>query len=213
METFSKLTIASRWNRLRVIGNSTVARSTIAIPIIGYFIIFNSYVVDYLQLHTAFCQGSACGVSWRLYLLYFGACSFALGAALYGLYCPTIVKEYAGASEYFEAEKAYFTQPSNLRYLFKLIEQTKGEPAEDPRRLATEVVANQAIPQGRINELASVMGEHYVLQIYSHPHIRIGILLAYSIGTVFLVIPSVATFVQVAWRACKAAVGYLGLSS
>ena len=38
------------WTDLRGISNSSAAKSTILIPLVGYWIIFNEYVVNWLQL-------------------------------------------------------------------------------------------------------------------------------------------------------------------
>src|SRR5215813_7741442 len=119
---------SSRWDRLRLIGNSHIAQSALAVPIVGYFILFNGHVIDYLQIHTAFCHGSACTVPWRLYFIYFGACGFALGSGLYALFCPALIKKFSGAAEFFEAEKVFYTQPRNLKALFDRIRARKGGP-------------------------------------------------------------------------------------
>jgi hypothetical protein len=78
-----------RWNSLRGIGNSPVARASIAVPILGYLILFHRDLIDYLKMHAQFCDG--CTVSWRLHFLYFGSCFFALGALVYGFYCPPLL--------------------------------------------------------------------------------------------------------------------------
>jgi hypothetical protein len=44
---------ASRWGNLRLIGNSVASRATIAVPILGYLVLFNSYVVNALTLHSS----------------------------------------------------------------------------------------------------------------------------------------------------------------
>src|SRR5258708_2251916 len=105
----------TRWNYLRVIGNSPVARASIAVPILGYLILFHQDLINYLRFHVDFCEG--CQVSWRLHMLYFGSCAFAVGAVIYGFYCPPLIKRYSGATDFFEAEKFYFTNKRNFEYL------------------------------------------------------------------------------------------------
>jgi hypothetical protein len=157
--------LESRWNRLRLFGNSTVARATIAVPVLGYFLLFNERVLGYLRLHTAFCAGVGCEVSWRLYFIYFGCCWVAVGSALYWWLCPLLIKKYSGGPEFFEAEKAYHSQPGNLKYLFDEIEKVKGEPASDPNHLMTAIINNKSgLKPEDINMLADPMREHYCLQ-------------------------------------------------
>ena len=92
------------WSQLRAIGNSTLARSAIAVPVVGYFLLFNADIVRWLTLHTDFCAASGCNVSWRLYCLYFGGCAFAVGAIIYGLGCPREVRKYEDAEDFMSHE-------------------------------------------------------------------------------------------------------------
>jgi len=72
-------------NRARI---PPAVKLTIAIPLVGYSIIFNESLLHYLDLsrelfgqpHTS--GASAAHVSWRLLVLYFGLCFIAAGAAL-----------------------------------------------------------------------------------------------------------------------------------
>lgn len=204
MSLIDTLDVGSRWGKLRLVGNSSIAQSTIAVPILGYFILFNSDIVEYLRLHTDFCGGKACGVSWRLYFLYFGCCFIAVGASVYSLLCPTVAKIYPGASDFFEAEKTYFSGPENLKYLFELIEKQKGAPAKDPFELKLHIVAARAaLNSAHVHALADVMGEYYVLQNVSRRLARILSLLAYGLGILLILVPTALTFVQVLERVLR----------
>jgi hypothetical protein len=194
----------SRWNRLRLFGNSIVVRSTMAVPVLGYLILFNAYLFDYLRLHSAFCRGAGCDVSWRLYFIYFGCCFVGLGAGIYAIFCPALIKRYPGASDFVESEKYYFSQPRNLSYLFRMIGREKGKPAADPAHLKTEFVdANMPLPESQINLLADIMGEHYQLQMFKHRSFRVATLISYSIGILLLIIPTLYTFAEVLFRASQ----------
>jgi hypothetical protein len=82
----------STWSKLRLLGNSHIAQATLVVPLLGYFLLFNENIFEYLRLHVNFCAKPACAVSWRLQLLYFGSFFIAIGAGIYGLRCPTVVK-------------------------------------------------------------------------------------------------------------------------
>jgi hypothetical protein len=195
---------ASRWGALRLFGNSPLARATIVVPLIGYFVLFNEHIFGYLKLHTSFCEGVGCEISWRLYCVYFGCCAVALASALYGWRCPPIVKKYPGAAEFFETEKAYFSHPKNLEYLFSLIEHLKKAPAADPLNMAKNIIERGAgINLNHVNMLAGPMGELYVLANHSRPWLRTTILINYFVGTGLLLIPTLLTFGQVLRLAFK----------
>jgi hypothetical protein len=97
------------WTKLREIGNSPAVKLTIAIPLVGYLILFNESVLHYLDLsRELFGQPRTAGesgahVSWRLLVLYFGLCFIAVGAALYAWHCPDEIKSYRLPSDYLSA--------------------------------------------------------------------------------------------------------------
>src|ERR1700681_4261929 len=84
------ITLLPRWSLLRRVGNSSAVRLTILIPLIGYLIIFNSYVVHYLELPKEFAgaQPPGSAVSPRLLLIYFGLSALAAGSVIYAYFCP-----------------------------------------------------------------------------------------------------------------------------
>lgn len=194
MMTVARLDHRSRWSVLRGLGNSTVAKATIAVPLIGYLLLFNGEIVKFLSLHTDFCRTS-CGPSLRLFLLYLGCCAIAVGAALYSLKCPALIKKYDSAAAFFEAEKAYFCQPRNLDYLLKLIEL--GTEASPLARDAPNFNYNGESRNVDPSSLADPMGELYRILNVSHPRSRLVALISYCLGILILLIPTAMTFVQV----------------
>jgi hypothetical protein len=94
--------------RLRAEGNSVIGRISIAVPLIGYFILFNDDIVSYLKLHTSICEGQGCAVSWRLLFIYFAGSAYGAAAAIYSVYCPIVIKSYSSAAQFLETEEGYF---------------------------------------------------------------------------------------------------------
>jgi len=196
---------AARWNALRRIGNSWVGRASIALPILGYLILFQEDIIRYLRLHASFCEN--CEVSWRLHLFYFGCCFFAVASLLYAFRCPPLINKYEGAPDFFEAEKNYFSNARNLNYLFHLIKREKGVPAFHPGNLLRHTnTETTAVEPGEMQFLAGLMGEHYVLQIRNDWFVRWTILAAYWIGFILISIPTIATFSQVLFQSLLRAI-------
>ncbi len=193
----STLNYRSRWNNLRGVGNSPIARASIAVPILGYLIVFHRDLIDYLKIHSSFCDG--CTVSWRLHFLYFGSCFFAVGSILYGLYCPALIKRYGGANDFFDSEKYYFTNSRNFDYLRALIHHDKEVHSYTPVVLAS--LGNRG--PGDSNDLyylGGIMGEYYVLQNMSYPIVRLIVGSCYLMGSILLFIPTASTFGQVLYQ-------------
>jgi hypothetical protein len=186
-----------RWNDLRRIGNSPIARASVAMPVIGYLILFHDGLIDYLKLHSSFCQN--CDVSWRLYMLYFACCCFAFGSVIYAVRCPRIIKSYAVSRDYIETEKAHYYGAANLEYLFELFDREKAPPP-DPSDLRTKAARNVSLTQEDIPPLSDLMSQLYFIQNRSAFTSRIVVASMFLLGFLLLGIPAVVTFLQILMR-------------
>lgn len=99
----------TRWTVLRGIGNSSVTKLTIIIPLVGYLIIFNEHALQYLELshrlfgthETSLVSAEASArVSPRLLSVYFGLCLVAAASTIFSIFCPREIKRHSGAAEY-----------------------------------------------------------------------------------------------------------------
>ncbi|WP_441232591.1 hypothetical protein [Bradyrhizobium sp. 1200_D9_N1_1] len=113
------------WSAIRRIGHSRLLSLTIAIPFLGSLLLFNQYVVDVLTLSPDLVRrwvnipesGAAEAARQltlsRLYYVYFGLTFLGFGSALFTLFCPQMVKDYASPTECVQAESAIVT-PSRI---------------------------------------------------------------------------------------------------
>jgi hypothetical protein len=114
------------WTMLRATGNSPPVKLTILIPVIGYAIIFNEKIIQYLQISENILNVQNIlrepdilhsPVSWRLLCLYFGLCLVAFASIIYAVWCPTLIKKYASATEFVANDS-----PHIAFFTFKIIE-------------------------------------------------------------------------------------------
>jgi hypothetical protein len=91
------------WSNLRAVGNNPATKMTVFIPLIGYMIIFNANILPYLRLASEIFGNPP--HFWRLYFIYFGLCSLALGSIIYQFWCPPDIKRFASALDYVTATK------------------------------------------------------------------------------------------------------------
>lgn len=103
---FVALSEGVRWSSLSKIGNSRVAAITIFAPIIGYLVVFNSTLSEYVTLVTPF-GTEPVGLNAidylhgkRLYFLYLGVLCVGLATALYAALAPEPIKTAASAVDY-----------------------------------------------------------------------------------------------------------------
>ncbi len=110
------------WSAVNTLSNSFAARSTILIPLIGYLILFNEKMADYLNLIGVLNAGdNHYGVSVRLLSLYMGLCFVAVAVMVYSLRCPREIKGYSTAPDYIASVQGTISGPS-----LRVIEVTVG---------------------------------------------------------------------------------------
>ena len=174
------------WADLRVIGNSGAVRASIIVPVIGYMIILNATLAEYLKLH---------GVEWahqpatfwdrlwslKLYFIYFGLMFLGVGAAIYQWRCPSFVKKYSDWADYV-AGLATHTDTSQIEVLAKIL---KRQPYADSGTSMDD-------------RLRLYLRMHFSLMSNSDWGWRVVTAILFAAGFALLVIPSAMTIARVA---------------
>ncbi|SNT09844.1 hypothetical protein SAMN05216374_2672 [Tardiphaga sp. OK246] len=177
------------WINLRSIGNSGPARAAILVPVIGYLIILNSTLVEYLRLHGIEPTGSLT-ISDRLwdskiYLLYFGLTFFGIGSAIYQWKCPHFVKKYADWTEYVAGTRPHI-ETGNIGTWAKLV----GADLNTDR--------TRAFSRSDDELLKRYLQTNFLNMSFAHPFWRAVVASCFVIGFALLTIPSAMTAARVA---------------
>jgi hypothetical protein len=191
------------WHHLRPIGNSTTAKLTILIPIIGYLIIFNDYLQIYIRLSPPLdVRNALAAVEPRLLFIYFGLCFIALGSCLFTTCCPPQVKKYASPEEYIAGEESSLSERGVI-----LVEQALANGDKITKRWVRELEewyerrpSAQSLEEVRrrgANLFRYKMHIYYELLDRKRVAFRWITTLAYIIGFVALMIPALRIFVRV----------------
>ncbi|MGJ4957742.1 hypothetical protein ACQR1H_19010 [Bradyrhizobium sp. HKCCYLRH2015] len=110
------------WSAIRRVGQSKLLSLTIVVPFLGSLLLFNQHIVDLLtlspdlvrhwfKLPLAASEGAARQLTIsRLYFTYFGLTFLGFGSALFTLFCPQLVKQYASPLECVQAETSLVTR-------------------------------------------------------------------------------------------------------
>ncbi|MBX3498746.1 MAG: hypothetical protein KF889_04825 [Alphaproteobacteria bacterium] len=200
-----------RWSVLRNIGNSSLAKSAFLVPVLGYFILYNTEVVNWLNEHSMLGSGTG-RAGWRIHFLYFGGCAFALGSILYAWRCPATVKKYKDSTEYRAGEESVMAAhpEKELKDLIPI-----GGPREHQimmRRLASNFVSaysnrSEYGSGGKTAQMAVESREELLRVLYafdtldtSNRRIRLLVFVCYTVGTILIATPTVFTVGQVAWQ-------------
>lgn len=221
-----------KWTLVRTIGNSRLVGLTIAVPLIGYFILFNNQVLGQLELSdqvvgasvdpdrqrdgaSIASRGLSNDTLFKLFMIYFGLCSLALGSVVYLARCPRTIKSYQNAVSYIAAEEPYVTD-SVIGAIRRAVVRLGGGkfPVFDTIHEAIEseqarsnltgqvdfTITNHRIDELRRQRKANVpnlLREHYRLLDQSDDLGRFTSLFFFALGFLLLSIPSAIMFWQV----------------
>lgn len=195
--------LAPPWSWFYPIAHSVAVRSTILIPLIGYLIIFNDKVVQYLNLASALGSPTPVGqVSVRLMLVYFGLLIVAAAMTIYSWYCPNEPKHHPSAHAYVGS-----VQDSINKYSVSRIENEVANADEEfaqrfwQMRDASRGIELDSEKQARRNGILHVF---YELKDYSYPMARRLAFALYAFGFGILLIPSADVFWRVGCLLLKA---------
>jgi hypothetical protein len=190
------------WSRLRSIGNSSLAKSTIVVPLVGYLILFNEKFQDYLRISgelLGYERSEPSGLP-RLLFIYFGLCLIAFASALFNWFCPLQTKKYASAEEYIAGDEPFLTFHARGS-----IERALETGDAEAQRLLADLNAIQRPTPQTLEEIRHQGAETFrvEMQLYfemldrSNPVVRWLIIPLYTIGFLSLSTPAVRVFVRV----------------
>lgn len=200
------------WTAVRGVGNSSAVRLTIFIPVIGYAIIFNENIVQYLNLSKDIFAGknifgrddvfsTQSAISWRLLSLYFGLCLVAMASLVYAVRCPGLIKNYASATEFVGAVREHTARfvmdqiheelarsPFGAQYNAVMLDhKSYVQNADHPDNL-TE------IHQDTSKEVLSL---YFLANNVSFPGSRAAVIAFYIVGFSAVALPSLDVFTRV----------------
>lgn len=191
--------ISPPWSVLREIGSLSIVRSTILIPIIGYLVLFNETIIQYLRLTPQLSADTDVGaVSYRLLLIYFGLVCFAIGSGLYSAFCPVEIKKYDTPSAFVAAERDVLGE-----FQLGLLEQRLRSKAPNVYTDLRSLIDRRPLAMNQVGEAAiklanhtDIMQAYYLVRNRQAGEIRRLIALLFFVGAVLLLIPSAHVFVR-----------------
>lgn len=202
---------APQWSVIWRVAHLKIVQITIVMPIIGYAIIFNQWLIE----HSSLIVGA---MDEKLYFLYYGFCCLAIASILFNTVCPEVIRDNGQVKEYVASE---YSIANGARMQFLLMEmyqlslRTKFRFGEKygkavsnlfnldlPRSLedAEGDLQFAVIPlQATITE--TVYSEFFIanfdLQDDSKPIWRVIVFITLLIGLVLLAIPTLRTFTEI----------------
>jgi hypothetical protein len=191
-----------RWSVLRSVGNSTAIKLTVLIPVVGYLILFNDYIVQFLDVSSSIFRrqdmlknaSPAQNIPWRLMFLYFGMCHIAAASVLYSWFCPNIIKRFGSAPEYVAQDRDHIP---DFGYEFIVSEIQNSIHVDHAKRISEKhIIDSEILGPALANERykLDVLSLHYIVSDYSRKSIRASTAILYAIGFGIAMVPSIEVF-------------------
>jgi hypothetical protein len=93
-----------RWSLIAKFMKTRVAQAAATIPVIGYALLWSEEVKKYMVLQHSLGGGLWFSITGRLLLIYFGALLLTTAWAVYGIWCPPLIKRMTDVGDYLSNE-------------------------------------------------------------------------------------------------------------
>lgn len=93
-----------RWSTISAFMKTRISQFAATIPFVGYALLWSQEIKKYLELQIALHGGLWFSTTTRLLLIYFGAVLLAFAWAIYGIWCPPVIKRMIDVSDYLLSE-------------------------------------------------------------------------------------------------------------
>jgi hypothetical protein len=192
-----------RWSVLRPYGNSAAVRLSVLVPVIGYLLILNTYVVDYIsKLDPRFSMISE-DYPYRLLVFYIATIFLATASLLYSRFCPALVRKYPSPVEFINSDIEFFWATGHYDFTEAQVRSEYVSLADDDRArnefgridaLLQPTGGDTEERRGRLIELLTIK---YHVRDIQKPILRGVCFALYIIGFILLAIPTLWTFLEV----------------
>lgn len=201
------------WETLRRVGQSRVVSFTVLMPFVGYMILLNDHLVDYLKLSSVLVPADSTSLARetvgsiskatrdRLYFIYFGLTSLGVGSLLYSIFCPRIQKEHSSDFTYIREEIGLMTERRAMSAI-EFLKRRRTAVIAPHMQTDLESLTDRLNPQisgARESEMATkeLMLMLYQSENWWNPSARLSVALFFSAGFICLAIPSVQVFASI----------------
>ncbi len=186
------------WQTIRIIGGSVPAKASVIMPFLGYIIIFNRHVIEFVsgsfvQLYNI--DANKDKFLNNLYMLYFGLFAFGVASLLYQVFCHHSVKKYSDFQEFIRERMDVYVN-EDLEKISKELIKMKGIDFDEGKIAAANAIlrAGSAISEEVIRY---ILYAYYENQANRYRAIIISTLFLYLVGFVLISIPSLRTTYRV----------------
>ena len=227
IEGCRKVKLPALWIVARSLGRLKLVQWTIAVPLVGYLILFNETLVGHLGLSSSVTgisphtSGLSQGATFRLICIYFGLTFLGIGSVLFMVFCPTIIREHESAQSFTRDELDLLTFATIQKFAAEHDALTGGNSVNSFNQIVEEHVhyisvieaIDYSLPSNvsptearlRIQELlerrrrraTNLLRDLFTVTAHSRRAAAWTILTFFALGLLFLSIPGIWLFCRV----------------
>lgn len=197
----------SRWSKLRNLGQSSLVRASVLMPVLGHLLLLNEHVHQFLTIqHDADWPFNSLHPMWRVWMLYYGSAILAAGSMLFAWQCPAVIKDYASDYKMVEAERDHLVAHNltgqiakDLQTLYQGMSAWENALFTLPRLKPDQpnLGAGTAPELTTSDQWGLGLIHIWTANDIKHPQLRIVSFFLFGTGLVLLAIPAIFTFLQV----------------
>lgn len=187
------------WTTLKKIANSKLAKYTIAIPVVGWLLVYNDNII--LLLEELLDREIEITISWRLHVFYIGLALISVTAILYIIFCPREIDHYADSQDFIAREVSIYTPEYDAKMAERLSEEaiTWALPSDAYRLQDGSFPLDERV---RVNEekIVDRLAKLYESANTSHRFVRATSITLFVAGSLLIAAPTITTLT---WSACQ----------
>jgi hypothetical protein len=196
----------SRWSELRALGQSNLVRASVLMPAFGYILLLNENAHQYLTIKYDGWLLHYLPSVWRIWFLFYGTFSLALGSILFSVFCPVDIKRYWTAFEMVDAERDHRTGQSQTQRLSQEVKALYAKMSRWEDSIFSLSRLRPDLPNLGVNTAPGLeSGDQWGLALIHvwtvndirRPAVRIATLFLFGVGLTLLAVPAAITFLQV----------------
>lgn len=201
------------WQALSRVGESSVSKLTVIIPVIGYLIIFNENIAQYLTIKFPSLVNSNPFEFSPIYYTYFGLLLFSIATILFNITCPETISSSKDQFDFIEKEYSYISRSNYEKIDKKIKEKYKDakvriiDSRDDPYNRITDIDNHNNRDYWRgenSDKIMTLIKDYYDYENNSMWIIRGAISIIYFISFLLLALPTTRSALVIA----KLVIGY-----
>ena len=149
--------VVPKWTRLRDLGNSKPAKWSFAFPVLGYALLFNSWLnqnLIFIGIHE---------FTNTLPTIYFGLLFFSIASIIFGILCPKEIKSYPDVRSFISGTENTISSTEVSEYCAVVTKLSPDAATRDSAKGVNRVVADGGLSAAVAGKVLDVRKSYFYI--------------------------------------------------